>query len=612
MPRSRFQLGFPRQVVSCYLLFSVIAVTWLSIGVVFTVHAILATRTESECLSQLGRAAAAVEIEHLRHGDEALGRLLDRIRGDGRFSCCAVIDSSGKFIAHTDRRQMGKKAVANSGPQKRWGNVEATEYEDPNGQKLVEFRVPLIVGEESIGQLWVVLPSPDFWTTAKAAAETAPIAILTPLLLIGAGALSLRRLTLPIASVHDQLSKIGRAAASAPIETRKLASRSDIHTGWNRIVDQIARAKQEGGQQDISQRVAKAIRRHQHDTSKQVLESLADGLAVTDAEGKITFANRAITALLGEFQEEGPLNGCSLSEYLSNRIDNPDALDVFMEGGTEKPTSTEINRTSGERMRSLRIARRPLGKGNAGHVWSLRDVTQQKLAETTRNQFIDAATHELRTPLANIKAYAETLAIMDDVDVEQQKEFCNTINQEATRLARFVDDLLSVSSMEIGSLAIHRQSVDLQRFFGEVVEKVQPLLRKKSQKFDVHLSEKLGKAYLDKDKFSAMLVNLLGNASKYTPEKGTVKLQAKLTAGVLSAVVEDTGVGISEEELPKVFEKFFRSSDPRVQAEPGTGLGLALAREIVRLHGGELSLTSQLDEGTQFTVTLPLQQEARL
>ncbi|MGI9457551.1 MAG: ATP-binding protein [Aeoliella sp.] len=611
MFRNRLQLGFPRQVVSCYLLFCMVAVSWLSVGVVFTVHAILSSRTEGECLSQLGKAAAAIEIEHLRNGEESLEPLIDRIRGDGRFTYCAVVNPAGEFIAHTNRHLTGAKAIASVGHKQRWGDVEATRYTAANARTLVEFRVPLKSGDKSIGAFWVAVPAPDFWSTASAAAEAAPLAILVPLVLVGVGALTLKRLAQPLASVHDQLAGIGRRPASATLETTKLPPKSAVHLGWNRIVDSLGGARQENQHDGVSERVAAAIKGRKSNESQQILESLSDGLAVTDAEGRITFANRAIAALLGEHEDTNSANGCPISEYLSGRVDNPEALGVF-NAAAERPARTEVSRSFGERKRVLRVARQPLGKGDAGHVWSLRDVTQQKLAEDMRSQFIDSATHELRTPLANIKAYSETLALMDDVDIEQQKEFCNTINKEATRLARFVDDLLSVSSMEVGSLSINRQNVDLARLFEEVTEKVRPLLVKKSQVFDVHVPEKLGEALLDKDKISAMLVNMLGNASKYTPTKGRVALHVKVANNVVSVGVEDSGVGIAPEELPHVFEKFFRSSDPRVQGEAGTGLGLSLAREIVRLHGGELAVKSKLNEGTTFVATLPLRREARL
>jgi len=222
----------------------------------------------------------------------------------------------------------------------------------------------------------------------------------------------------------------------------------------------------------------------------------------------------------------------------------------------------EISRSGEASDGVLRVARSPLWSAEreacGGHVWSVRDVTQQKLADRMRDQFVNAATHELRTPMTNIKAFAEILAESDMADVEQQKEFCNTINDEVTRLARFVDDLLNLSR---------------------------------------------------KDKFTAALVNLLGNAAKYTPEGGRVQLHVEVSEDAMRIDVEDTGIGIAAEELPKVFEKFFRSSDSRVHEETGSGLGLSLANEIVRLHGGRLTVQSELNKGSTFSVNLPLSAE---
>jgi two-component system phosphate regulon sensor histidine kinase PhoR len=246
------------------------------------------------------------------------------------------------------------------------------------------------------------------------------------------------------------------------------------------------------------------------------------------------------------------------------------------------------------------------GGTQEAHVWTMRDITQQKLAEEMRDQFVDTATHELRTPLANIKAYAETLALADVIDVEQQKQFLNTINSEATRLARFVDDLLSVSSMELGSLSLNKQVTELNRMLNEVLNKVRPQIQEKGLTFDVVLPEKMPEPELDKDKIATVLVNLLGNAVKYTPAGGRVTFRVNVTDQQLEISVEDSGVGIAPDELEKVFEKFFRSQDPRVQEQTGTGLGLALAQEVVRLHGGRITVESEINKGSTFTVLLPL------
>jgi two-component system phosphate regulon sensor histidine kinase PhoR len=269
----------------------------------------------------------------------------------------------------------------------------------------------------------------------------------------------------------------------------------------------------------------------------------------------------------------------------------------------------EIKRSSNGAQHVFRVARHPLqatdGRSSEGHVWSVRDISQQQLAEQARDQFLDMVSHELRTPLANLKAYAETLILTEQLDVAKQKDFCNIINAEATRLARLVDDLLSISSMEVGSLSLSREETDMERLLQEVVNKVRPQMDQKGTVFNTTFPEKWPKLHLDKDKMAATLVNLLGNAVKYTPGDGRVILKVSVTENDFRIEMEDTGVGISAEELPKVFDKFFRSSDPRVQKESGSGLGLAFAQEVVRMHSGTLTVQSQPGTGSKFTVTLP-------
>ncbi len=241
-----------------------------------------------------------------------------------------------------------------------------------------------------------------------------------------------------------------------------------------------------------------------------------------------------------------------------------------------------------------------------GLIWSIRDVTQQKLAEAVRDQFVSTATHELRTPLANLRAYAETLAIEEGIDAEKQKRFCNVIHGEATRLARFVDELLNISEMEGGALRLTRHEVDMERMLADVVENARPQLDQKSQTFDVKMPAKLPKIQADKDKPSASLTNLLGNASKYTDDGGRIGLVVELEQEVLQFHVEDSGMGIDEDELPRVFDKFFRSEDRRVRKQSGTGLGLTFAREVATLHGGTLVVHSERDRGSRFTLAIPV------
>jgi two-component system phosphate regulon sensor histidine kinase PhoR len=160
--------------------------------------------------------------------------------------------------------------------------------------------------------------------------------------------------------------------------------------------------------------------------------------------------------------------------------------------------------------------------------------------------------------------------------------------------------------MELGSLSLNKQVTDLNRMLNEVLAKVRPQVEEKQLTFEVVLPEKMPEPEIDKDKIATVLVNLLGNAVKYTPAGGRVTFRVNINVQQIEISVEDSGVGIAELDLPKVFNKFFRSQDPRVQEQTGTGLGLALAQEVVRLHGGRITVESEINKGSTFSVLLPL------
>ncbi|MBC7967206.1 MAG: sensor histidine kinase, partial [Fuerstia sp.] len=207
---------------------------------------------------------------------------------------------------------------------------------------------------------------------------------------------------------------------------------------------------------------------------------------------------------------------------------------------------------------------------------------------------------------SNIKICAEALEMDDELDEELQKSYLNTISSEATRLSRFVDEFLNISRMEAGSLALNRHPTNLERLIGEALDKTRAQLDQKQIELHIHLPARLPELSLDKDKISAALVNLLGNAAKYTPVGGKVSLNVELAKSEIRVQVEDSGFGIAPEELGKVFNKFFRSDDQRIRDINGTGLGLSFAQEVVRLHGGSITVRSEVDKGSRFTMILPV------
>ncbi len=450
------------------------------------------------------------------------------------------------------------------------------------------------------------VPEPGVWADLGSAAPYLPVAAAGPLLCLVLGAIVLRRMVRPLAEIETELNRVAVALSPAEVELRDVEARGPAAVGWNRLVDQCETDRSSSG---LDQRLSESVEQLRQRGANEVLDSLPDGLAVTDAQGQITFANQALVAISGNGTDGHALDDKTMETCLKLQSQAESDGPLLDPKTQARIVVAEIERSSNGTQHVLRVARHPLragdGRASEGHVWLVRDISQQKLAEQARDQFLDMVSHELRTPLANLKAYAETLTVTDQLDVEQQKDFCNIINVEATRLARLVDDLLSISSMEVGSLSAAKEETDVERMLNEVVDKVSPQADQKRIVLSTTFPEKWPKLHLDKDKMSAALVNLLGNAVKYTPNDGRVTLKVKVTENDFQIEVEDTGVGISADELPKVFDKFFRSANPLVQQESGSGLGLSFVQEAVRMHGGTLTAQSEPGTGSKFTVTLP-------
>ena len=610
---SKLQIRLPRRITAYFLLFGLAALVWLSLGAVYVAYSVTDSRSESASLRSLGRGSDRVVLACLRNKNADLQPLLAEILAQSKGDYCAIVSPTGAFLAHTSKDLVGKPATETGAMTERWGEIALVEYTAPNGSVVHEYRCPLKAGDMDLGTMRLGIAQRTIWSYVREGTQYLPLAFFGPACCLVAGAVLLNRLVRPVADIEQQLYQVATSPSLESCEWREVPNVGAAAIGWNRVVQQ----KLAGGpSESLRQRIRQSLDHGRQGRLDSVLNSIPDGVATTDEAGRLTYTNVPMAVILGLKDAVSGTDGASqadtapvMTEQLIHHWKMAEADALLAADNRDRAVVTELTRDDNGQRRIARVARHPIGSANGkheAHVWTIRDVTQQKLAEEMRDQFVDTATHELRTPLANIKAYAETLALADMIDVEQQKQFLNTINSEATRLARFVDDLLSVSSMELGSLSLNKQVTELGRMLNEVLSKVRPQADEKKLTLDVAFPEKMPEPELDKDKIAAVLVNLLGNAVKYTPAGGRVVFRVHITDQQIEASIEDTGVGIAADELPKVFEKFFRSPDPRVQQETGTGLGLALAQEVVRLHGGRITVESEINKGSTFTVLLPL------
>jgi signal transduction histidine kinase len=236
----------------------------------------------------------------------------------------------------------------------------------------------------------------------------------------------------------------------------------------------------------------------------------------------------------------------------------------------------------------------------------------EALQETnqTKSEFVSLVSHELRTPMTSIRGYSEMLSkgIVGELNPRQQ-QFVEVILRNVGRMRVLVNDLLDLSRIEAGRLRLEPEAVSLEEAVEGAYETLGDQLQEKKQRFVAELPEQLPKVFADPDRLTQILINLMSNAVKYTPEGGRVVVRSEATAveqGMIHCAVRDTGVGISQEDQKQLFTKFFRSEDPEVREQPGTGLGLAITKSLVELHGGDIWVRSRKGRGTTVAFTLPV------
>lgn len=243
----------------------------------------------------------------------------------------------------------------------------------------------------------------------------------------------------------------------------------------------------------------------------------------------------------------------------------------------------------------------------AGHavVW-LENICVERAERNRHAEFVASVCHELKTPLAGIRAYTELLQDGEIDDPQNQQETLSYINDQVDRLTRLVNNMLNFARIESGVIKVQREDCDLNSVLKSALETVQPAVQEKRQSLTAELSELYLPVHVDRDLFGQAIINLLSNAVKYTPCQGRISIRSRMDESSAVIEVRDSGVGIPEASLSRLFDRFYRVPE-NAQVAPGTGLGLALVKYIVTsLHEGSLSVQSQVNQGSTFVVTIPL------
>ncbi len=345
---------------------------------------------------------------------------------------------------------------------------------------------------------------------------------------------------------------------------------------------------------------------------QSVLASLGEGVVTVDASGVITSVNPAVERMTGWAPDEVIGRHYEKAFPLSDRAGNPQPqeeqlLDRAMatrELAVSRGYDTTLTTKSGEHV-PVAITASPIFDEHGrviGGVDVLRDVSHEREVDIMKSSLISTVSHELRTPLTMITGFSELL-LNRPLDPGRAKEAAGQIHESALRLDRLVEDLLSVSRIDSGSLVVRREHLDLP-------ELVQELAATFTSERPIELELDTDAAVIaDRDMVHRILTNLVSNAVKYSPGGGPVRIA--VSQGGASAVISvtDSGIGMSADERSRLFEKFFRADRPEVRNARGTGLGLYITRNLVELQGGTIAVDSTPGEGTTFTFTLPMAKE---
>lgn len=414
--------------------------------------------------------------------------------------------------------------------------------------------------------------SSDTRRAAIAAAAAGGLALLAAMALVLGLIAAIRR---PLEDLVQATARLARGNLSERVAPRGPSELRELGESFNSMASELDAAHRRLEDERLKLAVT--------------IESLGDGLVVSDAAGRVQSLNPRARELVPELEPGGRATGGSGAGALPAESD---AL----------AREVNVDRDG----RTLAIAAARLGTEEGGTVWTIRDITERARLERLKSEFVATTSHELRSPLTSIKGFVELLAATSGL-TPRQREFVEVIETSTDRLVDLVNDLLDVARIEAGRMEIHPRPTDMGEVARDVARLISPRIEEKGQRLKLDVPARLPRALVDPARMRQVLTNLLTNAHLYTGEGGRISLRLRDDAHSLIAVVSDNGRGMTEDEIEHAFDRFYRGAVS--EAGPGTGLGLSIVRSVVELHGGRVDVESELDQGTTFALRLPLEPE---
>ncbi len=357
-------------------------------------------------------------------------------------------------------------------------------------------------------------------------------------------------------------------------------------------------------------------RTEQLETEKELLSvtfsSMTDGIIVVNGRKLIVLLNNVAEALIGvKLDDVKGRKVVDVFQLVHERtrepVENP--IDMVLTSGNAQTTiepSILVLENGHEHHVSAAAApiRKPQGD-ISGVVMLLHDLSQEKEIDRMKRDFVSSVSHELRTPLTSIKAYTETILRDTNMSDRKKRDFLVAIDEESNRLADLVNGLLEISQLESGKIEVLKQYIDIKDVVEQAASSLMRSAKDKNIRISIDACDNIPHVWGNEGKIKSMVSNLINNAIKFTPGGGEVRVTVQHQYDELMISVSDSGIGIPKEEIPKIFDRFYRVHQSGKQI-PGTGLGLAIVNEVAVLHGGKVDVESEVGRGTTFRICLPL------
>lgn len=333
-----------------------------------------------------------------------------------------------------------------------------------------------------------------------------------------------------------------------------------------------------------------------------ILLHLADGVLAFNLKGNLIHANLAAKKMLN-VKDEKTFEAIFSKLKIDINLEKIIYLDDW--------TSSEQMVNIGDKFFNIFFAPfRDESNRASGVVAVIQDMTEQAKLDDMRKEFVANVSHELKTPLTSIKTYSETM-LEQDLDEESKNKFMKVILSEANRMTRLVSDLLQLTKFDYKKVAWNKINFDITELTKQVCEKHKIQAEKKEQILECYITSNVPEVYGDRDGIERVITNIVTNSIKYTPEKGNIKVYVGAVYDDAYIKIIDNGIGIPKEDLPRVFERFYRVDKARSREMGGTGLGLPIAKEIIEANGGSIDMKSDVGKGTEVVIKVPLKKDKK-